>query len=173
MSAFHCADQPGDLLAVLQRRHQLAVVDVEHLGGDAKPGGLLDFRRSPLGQRSAGHPPVADVAVGDRDELDVVAQRGPLGGRAADLNSQSSGWAPKAMIRSLPSVFLGIRGCGLGHRQQVETSGHHRRHEQSATSNRRNRNGSSSGLLHQNRVQPKEKVLPTDQYQRLRRTDWL
>ena len=48
-------------------------------------GRLLHFGRAPLGQRSAGHSPVADVAVGDRDELDVMAQRGPLGRHAAGL----------------------------------------------------------------------------------------
>ena len=40
----------------------------------------LDFGSAALGQRSAGHAPMADVPVGARDELDVMTACGPHGG---------------------------------------------------------------------------------------------
>ena len=46
---------------------------------------FLDFLVAALGERAAGHPPVADVAVGDRDELYRVAAGRPHGGDAAGL----------------------------------------------------------------------------------------
>ena len=84
MSAFHSRMSADDLLAVLQRRLQLAVVDVEHLrcrAEDLRAG--RDFRRPPLGQRAAGHLPVADVAVGHRAEQHMMPLLGPLGPAAA------------------------------------------------------------------------------------------
>ncbi len=75
------ADQPDEGLAVLQRRHQLAVVDVEHLGLDAQDfGGGLDLGGAAFGQRAAGHLGVPDVPVGRGDELDAMAPGGPQGG---------------------------------------------------------------------------------------------
>ena len=66
--------------AILQRRQQFAVVDVEHFRGDAEDlGRFLHFGLAAIGQRAAGHAPVPDVAVGDRHELDVMAQGRPLG----------------------------------------------------------------------------------------------
>ena len=53
--------------------------------------------------RASGPPaiaPVADVAVGDGDELDVMARAAHLAATPPALSSQSSGWAPKAMMRS-------------------------------------------------------------------------
>ena len=46
--------------------------------------GLLRLGGPPARERTAGLAPVADVAVGDRDELDLVAERRPLGGGAGD-----------------------------------------------------------------------------------------
>ena len=54
-----------------------SLVDAEHLGRGRR------LRRAPLGERAAGHLPVADVAVGHGDELHVMAQLRPLGRRAA------------------------------------------------------------------------------------------
>ena len=64
------ANEPGDRAPVLQRRLELAVVDVEHLRGDAEDlRGLLHLGGAPARERAAGLAPVPDVAVGDRDEL--------------------------------------------------------------------------------------------------------
>ena len=80
------ANEPGHRAAVLERRHQLAVVDVEHLGLDAEdPRALRDFRLAPLRQRPAGALEVADVAVGHRDELHLVPGGGPQRRHAARL----------------------------------------------------------------------------------------
>ena len=50
-----------------------AVVDVEDLGGSAEPAiDLEHFVLAPYGKRTAGALPVADIAVGGGDELDVV-----------------------------------------------------------------------------------------------------
>ena len=79
------ADLAGDRPAVLQRRQQLAVVDVQHLGLDAQDlGASLDLGGAAAGEVRAGHLVVADVAVGHADELDLVARawpsaRGPAG----------------------------------------------------------------------------------------------
>ena len=79
------ADEPRDGAAVLERRLQLAVVDVEHLRGDPEDfRRLLHFRGAAARERPAGIPPVPDVAVGDGDELDVMPERRPLRGRPAD-----------------------------------------------------------------------------------------
>ena len=79
------ANEPRDGAAVLQRRLELAVVDVEHLRGDAEDlRRLLHLRRAAARERTAGLPPVPDVAVGDGDELDVMPERRPLRGRPAD-----------------------------------------------------------------------------------------
>ena len=40
--------------------------------------GRFDFRGPPLRQRSARHPPVTDIAVGDGNEFDVMPEFGPL-----------------------------------------------------------------------------------------------
>jgi len=68
------ADESHDGAPILHRRHQLTVVDVENLTLDAEDlGAALDLRRAPLRERPTGHAPVADVAVGHRHELHVVA----------------------------------------------------------------------------------------------------
>ena len=80
------ADEPGDLLPVLQRRHQLAVVDVEHRALDAEDlPALGHFRLPPLRQRAAGLFEMADIAVGHGDELDLVPGRRPHRRHAARL----------------------------------------------------------------------------------------
>ncbi len=80
------ADLPRDLAAVFERGHQLAVVVVEDDGGRAEDlCGFLDFLVAALGERAAGHPPVADVAVGDRDERYRVPAGGPHRRDAAGL----------------------------------------------------------------------------------------
>ena len=80
------ADQPCDRAAMLERRLQFAVVDVEHLRGDLEDAcRFLDFVLAALGERAAGHLPVPDVAVGDGDELDVMPELRPLRRGAAGL----------------------------------------------------------------------------------------
>ena len=80
------ADQAGDLLARLEIRHQLAVVDVEDVRLDAE---LLVARRdlglAPLRQRAARLREVSDVAVGQRHQLDLVSLRGHQRCRAPEL----------------------------------------------------------------------------------------
>ncbi len=71
------ADQGDDRAPVLERRQQLAVVVVEQLVADADHG----RRRQRLGaaaldQLRAGHLLVPGVAVGERDEQDLVALLG-------------------------------------------------------------------------------------------------
>ena len=86
MSAFHVADQPYDRATMLKRRQQFAVVNVEHLGGRAQHlGRLLHLGRPPLRQLTAGHLPMADVAVGDRDQLHVMPLPCPQDAGAARL----------------------------------------------------------------------------------------
>ena len=95
------ANQIGHLLPRLEIRHQLAVVDVEHLGLDAELRvARLDFRLAPLRERAAGLREMADVAVGQRDELDLVPRAANRAAVPANFSSASSGCAPKAMIRS-------------------------------------------------------------------------
>ena len=53
--------------------------------GMAFVGGFLGLRRATLGQRTAGHFPVTDVAVGHGDQLYLVAKLCPLDGAAAQL----------------------------------------------------------------------------------------
>ena len=82
------ADEARDGLAILERRRQLAVVDVEHFVLDAEDARAVgDLRLAPLGERPAGHLEVSDVAVGHRDELHFVAARGPQRGHAATLSA--------------------------------------------------------------------------------------
>ena len=73
----------GDELAILQGRHQLAIVNIEHLGGYSE---LLRAGRSlrcpPQRQRSAGFLPVAHITVRDRHQLHMMPQPRPLHRRA-------------------------------------------------------------------------------------------
>jgi hypothetical protein len=69
---------------VIVRR--FSIVNVEDFGFDSQVlGGLIDFGRAALRQRAAGDLPMADVAVGDRNEFDVMTQGGPFGRHAAGL----------------------------------------------------------------------------------------
>ncbi len=78
------ADESGDRPAVFERGEKLAVVDVEDLGLDPEDlGAAPDFRGPSLGEGAAGHFMMADVAVGRADELDLVAELRPAGGRAS------------------------------------------------------------------------------------------
>ena len=54
-------------------------------GGAEDLGGLLDFFFAAEGEGAAGFAPVADVAVGDGDEFDVMALGGPESADAAGL----------------------------------------------------------------------------------------
>ena len=86
MSACHSRIRFGDLLPRLEVGHQLAVVDVEDVGLDAelRVAGL-DFGLAALRQRSARLREVADVAVGERHELDLVPLRGKERRRTGEL----------------------------------------------------------------------------------------
>ena len=77
------ADDLGDEFAVFEGGEQFAVVDVEHLGSDTPFGGAgFGFGVAALGEFAAGVAPVADVAIGDGAEFDVVAELGPFDGGA-------------------------------------------------------------------------------------------
>jgi hypothetical protein len=53
-------------------------MDIEHLDRIAHDlGGLPEFQRPTPGQRTTGHLPMADVAIGGRDEFHVMAQFAP------------------------------------------------------------------------------------------------
>ncbi len=72
------ADEARHRAAVLERGLEFAVMDVEHVGGDAEDAGaLLDLGVPALGQRATSLAEVADVAVRHRDELHLVPLRGP------------------------------------------------------------------------------------------------
>lgn len=117
---FPFTDEPGDEPAVLEGGQQLAVVDVEDLGGDAQDlVGLLGLGFAAVGQGSPGLPPVADVAVGNGDQLHVMSFGGPEGGDAADLDF--------AIIRvgakDDDAEFAVIRRGGRGGGQQERAGG--------------------------------------------------
>jgi hypothetical protein len=77
------ANHTRDELAVLQRRHQLAIVNVEHLGGHPELFGAGGgFGRAAHRQRSARLLPVAHIPVRDRNELHMMPQPRPLHRRA-------------------------------------------------------------------------------------------
>ena len=80
------ANEPRDDFSILQGRHDLAIVNVQHLRFHAHTlGGFLGLRRATLGQRTTSHFPVTDVAVGHGDQLYLVAKLCPLNGAAAQL----------------------------------------------------------------------------------------
>jgi len=79
-------DQVCHLLAGLEIRHQLAVVDVQDVRRDPEllvTG--LDFSLAPLGERTAGLCKMPDVAVRERDELHLVPLRGEERRRPPEL----------------------------------------------------------------------------------------
>ena len=77
MSACHSRIRFGDLLPCFEVRHQLAVVNVQHVGRHTELGmACLDLRLAPLRQRTAGLREVADVAIGQCDQLDLMSLRG-------------------------------------------------------------------------------------------------
>src|SRR5215813_4690991 len=74
-------DEPCDHAPVLERRQDFAIMDVQHFGGYAETAAYFHHLfRAALRQRAAGHLPVTDVAVGRRNQLDVVPGLGPLHG---------------------------------------------------------------------------------------------
>src|SRR5207247_823800 len=80
------ADEASNGAAVLQSRQQLAVMNVQHLGGDAENfSRFLNFRRAATSQWSARLAPVTYITVRHRDKLDVMPLSRPHSGRAADL----------------------------------------------------------------------------------------
>ena len=114
MSAFHCRISRVNDAPVLQGGQNLAVMDIDDLGCDAQPAAYLDdFFLAALRQRAAGSLPVPDIAVGGGNELDVMPILAHFMATPAPRYSASSGWAPKTMIRSLPSL-AGCAGAGAG-----------------------------------------------------------
>ena len=96
-------------------------MDVEHLGGDTKNfGGLFDLGFAPPRQRSAGVPPVADVAVGDGDEFHFMPALGSHGGGAAGLQLAVVRVRPKTNDAQLAVAGGGVR-AGEGRRKQRAT----------------------------------------------------
>jgi hypothetical protein len=111
------ADQPGDLLPVFERWDQFPVVDVEDLVLDPEDlGALRHFRFPPLRQRAAGLFEVADIAVGHRHELHLVAGRRPHGRHPARLELRIVGMraegddAQRSLGGSLGGLGGGVRG---------------------------------------------------------------
>jgi hypothetical protein len=81
------ADQPRERAAVLQRRFEFAVVDVEHHALDAEDlVRLVHLGLAPFRQRPARFAPVADVTIRDGDEEHVMPLLRPQRGGAADLD---------------------------------------------------------------------------------------
>ena len=102
------ADEARDPAAVLQRHHQLAVVVVEHLGLDAEdPRRVLGLRPPAQGQGPAGDDRVADVAVGHRHALDLVAEGGPLRSHAGRVQLAVVGMRAEG-----DDAQLAVRGGG-------------------------------------------------------------
>ena len=80
------ADEARECAAVFEGGLEFAVVVVEHHSLDTEDAvGRVDLGFAAEGEGAAGFAPMADVAVGDGDEEDVVAERGPARGGAADL----------------------------------------------------------------------------------------
>src|SRR5262249_24545610 len=73
-------------------------VNVQNLGTS------FHFGRAALGERTAGDPPVADVTVGDGDELDMMSKRGPLRRSAGYLDFAIVGMRPERDDAELPIV---------------------------------------------------------------------
>ena len=72
--------------AIFECWHQLAVMNIEHLRRHSQS--LRDFGRlgsSPLGQRSACHPPVANITVRDRHQLYMMPLLRPQRGSTTAL----------------------------------------------------------------------------------------
>ena len=120
------ADEPRHLLAVLQRRHELAVMDVEDLVLDPEdPRALRHLRLAALRERPAGHGEVADVAVGHRHELHLGAFRGPQRRHAAGLQLRIVGVRAEGDDPERTGGRLGARRRGLSgqDRQRSEQAG--------------------------------------------------
>jgi hypothetical protein len=80
------ANQVRNFLARFEIGHQLAVVDIEHVGVDAERlVARLDFGLPPLRQRTARHGEVSDVAVGQRHEFHLRTLRGEQRARPREL----------------------------------------------------------------------------------------
>ena len=89
-------DQAANHAAVLHGHHEFAIVDVEHLGMVSKNlGALPDFRRAALSKAPARDVPMADVAVGAGNELNMVTQCGPLGTCSTSTEFAVVGVCPK------------------------------------------------------------------------------
>jgi hypothetical protein len=114
------------------------------VGAENFSAALADFGGAPLGQRAAGDLPVADVAVGHRDELHVMPLLRPLRPEPPALNSASSGWAPKTMIRSLPSSAADRRPDGAGVNRVVWQQQLRKRHDKLPTPRSRAKLGNLS-----------------------------
>ena len=124
------ANQARDGAAVLECRLQLAVVNVEHLGGDAEDlRGCERLLGAPPGQRAARFAPVPDVAVGDRDELDLVSERRPFRRRSRHAQLVVVGMRPERDDPKRCGLGRGWRGAAgngteQGHRDQHDRLPH-------------------------------------------------
>jgi len=80
-------DQADDLFAAVQTRFQSPIAVVPDVIPQTKDGGGgLRLRPAAGDQGRAGDPMVARLAVGDRDETDIVAELPVEGGQAAGLD---------------------------------------------------------------------------------------
>ena len=86
MSACHSRILRATFLRRLEVGHEFAVVNVDHVSGDAEnPCALLWLLVAPLRKGTASLREVADVAVGHGNELDLVPVGGPQRGHARRL----------------------------------------------------------------------------------------
>jgi len=126
------ADQAGDRAAVLERGHELAVVNVEHLVLDAENARAFgDFGLAALRERPAGLLEVADVAVGHGDELHLVAACGPERRHAARLELGIVGMGAEGDDAQRLTRWLS--GCGLPGDERQQRDGQDRQTNRHAT----------------------------------------
>ncbi len=90
------ADQPSHGAAIFQGRHQLAVMDVQHLRSRAQDlRGRAHLGQAPGGQGFACHAGVPGVAIGDRGQFHVMSQGRPEHGRSTGTDLRIVGMSPE------------------------------------------------------------------------------
>ena len=107
------ANQAGEGAAILDGRQQFAIMNVQHLGDDSQPlVSGVDFGFAPHGQRPARVAPVADVAVGDRDQFYVMSFGRPHRADATGLKLAVVRMGAEADDAEFAVVWG--RACGFG-----------------------------------------------------------
>ncbi len=104
-------NQSRDLLAVLKRRQEFTVVDVKDFSRRADSSCcFLHFRSTSFRKRTACHPPMTDVTVGDRNKFDMMALLSPFNGRPCHLELAIIGVSSKGDDPKLAVIFGLARG---------------------------------------------------------------